>query len=190
MTVLAVSVLWDAATVPRTNPDQEPGAIADWIDPVVTPAKRSAFGALYGLPALPQAIVGLTRPNGCRIFMSTKSIIPAEHIEQSIYLIRGEKVMLDVDLAGLYGVETRALVQAVKRNPARFPDDFMFQLTQQEFAALQSQIVISKGRGGRRTAPYASGNFWRPTPILPGRWPCSSRSTTPNLGSYSRPSGN
>jgi len=74
--------------------------------------------------------------------MSTKSIIPAERIERAIYLIRGEKVMLDFDLAPLYGVETRVLVQAVKRNLDRFPDDFMFQLTQQEVTALTSRIVI------------------------------------------------
>lgn len=65
--------------------------------------------------------------------------------------------MLDEDLAELYGIETKALVQAVKRNRERFPDDFMFQLTFQEFTNLRSQIVTSKteGRGGRRTAPYA-----------------------------------
>lgn len=65
--------------------------------------------------------------------------------------------MLDADLAQLYGVETRVLVQAVKRNLARFPEDFMFQLSAQEWAALRSQSVISntEGRGGRRTAPYA-----------------------------------
>ncbi len=64
--------------------------------------------------------------------------------------------MLDADLAELYGVETRALVQAVKRNVERFPIDFMFQLSGEEFSVLRSQSVMSKpGRGGRRTAPYA-----------------------------------
>ncbi len=65
--------------------------------------------------------------------------------------------MVDADLARLYSVETRVLVQAVKRNLARFPEDFMFQLSAEEFAALRSQSVISntEGRGGRRTAPYA-----------------------------------
>jgi hypothetical protein len=62
--------------------------------------------------------------------------------------------MLDQDLAALYEVETKALVQAVQRNIKRFPPDFMFQLSFQEFTALRSQIVTSKGRGGRRTAPY------------------------------------
>ena len=82
------------------------------------------------------------------------SIIPTEKIEHRIYLIRGHKVMLSVDLAMLYGVEPRALVQAVKRNKERFPEDFMFQLTQEEFENLKSQIVISSW-GGRRAAPYA-----------------------------------
>ena len=62
--------------------------------------------------------------------------------------------MMDQDLAALYEVETKALVQAVQRNIKRFPPDFMFQLSFQEFTALRSQIVTSKGRGGRRTAPY------------------------------------
>jgi phage regulator Rha-like protein len=84
-----------------------------------------------------------------------KLMIPAEQIEQSILLIRGQKVMLDRDLAELYGVETRSLIQAVKRNVERFPTDFMFQLTQGEFDSLRSQIVISKGKGGRRYPPYA-----------------------------------
>ena len=84
------------------------------------------------------------------------SLVPAGRIERAILLIRGQKVMLDVDLAGLYGVPTRVLVQAVKRNLRRFPGDFMFQLTPEEFAGLRSQIVISSsGRGGRRTLPYA-----------------------------------
>jgi ORF6N domain len=86
--------------------------------------------------------------------MSEKSLIPHERIEQSILLIRGHKVMLDVDLAGLYDVDTRALNQAVKRNIDRFPPDFAFQLKPSEFEALRSQTVTSKGRGGRRYLPY------------------------------------
>ena len=97
----------------------------------------------------------------------TKSVIPTERIERAIYLIRGHKVLLDRDLAILYGVETRVLVQAVKRNLERFPEDFMFQLTKEEFGRWKSQIVksypesltsqsvISKGRGGLRKQPYA-----------------------------------
>jgi phage regulator Rha-like protein len=70
-------------------------------------------------------------------------------------LIRGEKVILDADLAELYGVETRVLVQAVKRNQERFPEDFLFQLTAEEFTVLRSQYVTSRGWGGRRYPPYA-----------------------------------
>jgi ORF6N domain len=79
--------------------------------------------------------------------------VPA--IEKRILVVRGRQVMLDEDLADLYGVETRVLVQQVKRNAKRFPEDFMFQLTSPEAEALRSQNVISnEGRGGRRYAPY------------------------------------
>jgi len=80
---------------------------------------------------------------------------PVERILHSIHVFRGERVLLDADLAALYEVETRALVQAVKRNLQRFPDDFMFQLSEREWADLKSQSVISSSWGGRRTAPYA-----------------------------------
>jgi len=83
-----------------------------------------------------------------------RSLVPVSRIENAIFLIRDNKVMLDQDLAAMYGVETRALVQAVKRNIDRFPKDFMFQLSKDEFANLRSQIVISSW-GGRRTRPYA-----------------------------------
>lgn len=76
-------------------------------------------------------------------------------VERAIRIIRGDKVILDADLAELYGVETKKLIQAVKRNPDRFPSDFMFQLTNQEFKDLGSQIVTSSQWGGRRTPPYA-----------------------------------
>ncbi len=76
-------------------------------------------------------------------------------IERSIRLIRGDKVILDEDLAELYGVETKKLIQAVKRNIERFPVDFMFQLTNQEFANLKFQFGTSSQWGGRRTPPYA-----------------------------------
>ena len=106
-----------------------------------------------------------------------------ENLAKLVFLVRGEKVLLDTDLADLYGVEARALNQAVARNRTRFPDDFMFQLTAEEWermrsqtvtslgaksskssqtvmssppvTALTSQTVISNGRGGRRTMPYA-----------------------------------
>ena len=81
-------------------------------------------------------------------------IASAAGIEQRIYLLRGHKVMLSTDLAELYAVEVRALVQAVKRNIERFPADFMFQLSQTEFENLKSQIVTSSWGGPRRATPY------------------------------------
>jgi hypothetical protein len=87
--------------------------------------------------------------------MSNTNLIATQRIEQAVYVIRGEKVMLDRDLAGLYGVETKVLNRAVKRNLQRFPLDFMFQLTEDEAAILRRQIGTSnKGRGGRRYLPY------------------------------------
>lgn len=82
------------------------------------------------------------------------AIIPDEQVISKIYLIRGQKVMLDRDLAALYQVETRTLNQAVQRNIDRFPKDFMFQLTRQEFENLKSQIVTSSW-GGVRKLPFA-----------------------------------
>lgn len=76
-------------------------------------------------------------------------------VERSIRMIRGDKVILDEDLAELYGVETKNLIKAVKRNLDRFPADFMFQLTNQEFANLRFQSGTSSQWGGRRTPPYA-----------------------------------
>ena len=81
-------------------------------------------------------------------------MIPDESILNKILLIRGEKVMLDSDLAQLYGVETRRLNEQVKRNLDRFPDDFMFQLTEDEYSNLMSQFATSSW-GGRRKMPYA-----------------------------------
>jgi len=71
-----------------------------------------------------------------------------------ILLIRGQQVVLDSDLASIFGVETKVLLQAFKRNAKRFPGEFAFQLTNKEFFGLRSQIVTSKGRGGRRYSPY------------------------------------
>ncbi|MHB8482036.1 MAG: ORF6N domain-containing protein [Nitrospiria bacterium] len=82
------------------------------------------------------------------------SLIPTERIERSILFIRGHKVMLDADLAVLYGVSTKRLNEQVNRNLDRFPEDFMFQLTKPEFAILKSQNATSSW-GGRRTLPYA-----------------------------------
>ncbi|HVT85237.1 MAG TPA: ORF6N domain-containing protein [Chitinophagaceae bacterium] len=89
---------------------------------------------------------------------TTKALmIPDELVMNKIYLIRGQKVMLDRDLAELYGVTTGNLNLAVKRNKKRFPKDFIFQLTKEEFEALILQNAISKkqGRGGTRKLPYA-----------------------------------
>ncbi|MEQ1887352.1 MAG: ORF6N domain-containing protein [Bryobacteraceae bacterium] len=80
--------------------------------------------------------------------------VSVEMIERRIYLIRGTKVMLDSDLADLYQVETKALNRAVRRNVVRFPEDFMFQLSEEEAESLRCQIGTSNGRGGRRYLPY------------------------------------
>jgi len=100
-----------------------------------------------------------------------KALIPIGHIEQAIFLVRGEKVIFDADLAALYGVTTKRLNEQVKRNRDRFPEDFMFQLTRREADSLRSQsatsiapgLAVSRsqfatskvGRGGRRYRPYA-----------------------------------
>jgi len=84
-----------------------------------------------------------------------KEIIPIQQIAQMIRVIRGEKVLLDFDLAPLYGVTTGNLNKAMRRNRQRFPSDFMFQLTAAEAESLIFQFGISKGRGGRRHRPYA-----------------------------------
>jgi len=82
-------------------------------------------------------------------------LIATPTIEKRILVVRGRQVMLDEDLADLYGVETKRLIEQVKRNIERFPGDFMFQLNKSEAAALRSQIATSNvGRGGRRYAPY------------------------------------
>jgi len=85
----------------------------------------------------------------------TKTLMPKEFIEQKIYVIRGMKVMLSYDIASLYDVEVKVLIQAVKRNINRFPSDFMFQLNKSEFTNLKSQIVTSSWGGARRAFPYA-----------------------------------
>ncbi len=93
---------------------------------------------------------------------TTTELVPVELIEHRIHIIRGQRVMLDSDLADLYGVPTKVLKQSVKRNDDRFPDDFAFELTQQEFANLRSQIVTSnEGREGRR---YVLTQMMEPVP--------------------------
>jgi hypothetical protein len=86
---------------------------------------------------------------------STEDMVPVDRIEGMIYRIRSQRVMLDADLADLYGVETKSLNRAVKRNIERFPEDFMFQLTSEEFENLRFQIGTSRSWGGRRYPPYA-----------------------------------
>jgi hypothetical protein len=87
--------------------------------------------------------------------MTRSLTLPDEVVISKIYMIRNHKVMLDIDLAGLYQVETGRLNEQVKRNLYRFPEDFMFQLTHKEWESLRSQIAISKkGRGGRRYTPF------------------------------------
>lgn len=83
------------------------------------------------------------------------SLVPAARIERSILMFRGQKVMVDADLATLYDVETKQLVRALKRNIERFPHDFAFQLTANEFENLKCQIGASSSWGGRRTRPWA-----------------------------------
>lgn len=88
--------------------------------------------------------------------MSEATSLPIERIAQAIVVMRGQKVLLDEDLAVLYGVETRRINEQVRRNAERFPADFMFQLSREEYAALISQFATSKpGRGGRRKLPLA-----------------------------------
>lgn len=84
----------------------------------------------------------------------SKRRLPAR-IDGRIKMVRGERVMLDADLAEVYGVTTKALNQAVKRNADRFPEDFAFQLLSDDLESLRSQFVTSNGRGGRRTRPWA-----------------------------------
>lgn len=94
-----------------------------------------------------------------------RDLISLDHIERRIHLIRGHKVMLDRDLAELYGVKTKELNKAVKRNLGRFPGDFMFQLARQEAESLRFRIGTSKGRGGSRYLTMRSPS--RASPCFP-----------------------
>jgi len=90
-----------------------------------------------------------------RSSLSERVSVPRELILQAIHLIRGHKIMLDADLARLYEVETKTLTRAVRRNVERFPEDFMFQLSKEEFDVLRRQSGTSSEWGGRRYPPYA-----------------------------------
>jgi hypothetical protein len=86
---------------------------------------------------------------------SINSLVPDEHVMNKIYAVRNQKIMLDSDLAELYGIETKVLKQAVRRNIQRFPDDFMFEMNKEELSVLRSQIVTSKlSHGGTRYMPF------------------------------------
>lgn len=99
---------------------------------------------------------GASRKRAGGISMAEQKLVPVEFVERRILTLRGQKVILDSDLAELYGVETRRLNEQVKRNLERFPSDFAFQLTLDEYGVLKSQSAISRGgHGGRRTAPHA-----------------------------------
>jgi hypothetical protein len=122
----------------------------------------------YGLEVEPVGVTavrcgGVNTSTGCAFIgrrLMKSNPIPVQRIDARILFVRAHKVILDADLAALYGVSTKVLVQAVQRNIERFPQDFMFQLTEQELKILRSQIVTSSSRdpgkwGGRRTPPYA-----------------------------------
>ena len=87
--------------------------------------------------------------------MSNESVLALENVESVIHIVRGQRIMLDADLARIYGVTTSRLNQALRRNRNRFPADFVFQLQEHEFEVLRSQFVISKAQGGRRYLPWA-----------------------------------
>ena len=114
---------------------------------------------------------------------STNALVERDEIQNLVHVVRGQRVMLDSDLARLYGVSTAALNQAVRRNAGRFPEDFAYQLTQQEFTSLISRIVISKvGRGGRRR----QGHSW-PFPPQPVLGPCFSTGVETHTQSFASP---
>ena len=134
----------------------------------------------------------------------TSSIVPVERIEKAIFMIRGHKVMLSSHLADLYGVVPKVLVQAVKRNGDRFPEDFMFQLSAGEFANLKSQFVTSSWGGLRRARPYAFTEqgvamlssvlrsmitrLWQSSKPFAGSWPSPTRQRK-RLGLWPRKAG-
>lgn len=97
---------------------------------------------------------GITETTGQKGIQLPEIIVSDKTIRNLIFVVREQQVMLDSDLAALYQVETKVFNQAVKRNIARFPDAFRFQLTNEEYEGLRSQIVTSNGRGGRRYLPY------------------------------------
>lgn len=113
--------------------------------------------------------------------MAKAELIPAERIEKAILLIRGQKVLLDRDLAELYGVATKRLNEQVRRNRRRFPEDFTFQLTAAEAGSLRSQIATASGESGMRSQvrPHRDAmSAIGPTRSPSKAWPCSPASST------------
>jgi hypothetical protein len=124
----------------------------------VVPVGSSGFNFTLSRISQQEQQVHLLQQRKCKRKMKNSgasgNIIPLETIERRIFLIRGQKVMIDRHLAELYGVPTLRLNEAVKRNAKRFPSDFMFQLSVNENDSLISQFAISKGRGGHRKLPF------------------------------------
>jgi hypothetical protein len=120
--------------------------------------KRTNFGSFFA-GRMPEVAAALTTIQTSRIAMATRktAIISQQQIESAVLVLRGEKVLLDADLAAMYGVTTKALNQAVRRNRSRFPPDFMFRLTKEELENWRSQVVTSNpaAKMGLRRAPYA-----------------------------------
>lgn len=98
--------------------------------------------------------------NGGKNIIATKSVEALEHIRHSILLLRGKQVLLDFQLAAMYGVETKVLNQAVKRNKNRFPEDFMFRLEPQEVAWMRSQFVTTYPQGSSRSSKAQEKSDW------------------------------
>lgn len=121
------------------------------------PRAPDSTSSLIGIPLLAPAIINPSKRMPKKTSSPAEKLpVPAQLIERRIHVIRGKKVLLDADLAELYQVTTGNLNLAVRRNITRFPEDFMFQLSREEFENLRLQIAISSsGYGGRRYMPYA-----------------------------------
>jgi ORF6N domain len=127
-----------------------------WARHVLRTPKGQGKGQLSQIPADKRVMKTRRKPTPNRITRSCPApALAADGIEQAILVLRGHRVLLDTDLAVMYGVAAKALNQAVKRNIERFPSDFMFQLSVEEAGLLRSQSVTSKSQGGRRYLPYA-----------------------------------
>lgn len=119
--------------------------------------------------------------------MSASNLIPAERIERRILLLRGQKVMLDFELAELYGVEARTLNQAVKRNSERFPEDFMFQLSEEETLVMRSQVVTASPLNSSQTVMSSDATTSKSTEPSPSNWSQIVTSSKKHRGLVYRP---